>query len=145
LAVAVAVACAVAARTAEAILTVNAPWIRTAGGVATPEAYMELRSTDGATLVGVTSDAAARVTIRPPGQGKATLDELPLPAGKTILLAPGGYRLGLVQMAHALKQGDRVALTLIIQNADGTRQDIPISAEVRRRSVIDEHRHAHAH
>lgn len=138
-------ACAIAAPSAHAVITVNAPWIRAAGGAATPEAYMELRSTEGATLIGVTSDAAARVVIRPPGKGAAAIEELPLPAGETILLAPGRYRFELVRVAHPLKLGNRVPLTLFIRNADGTRLDVPISAEVRRRSAIDDHRHAHAH
>jgi copper(I)-binding protein len=144
-ALALALACAIAAPAAHAIVTVNAPWIRAVGGAGMAEAYMELRSTDGATLVGVTSDAAARVTIRPPGQGSAALEELRLPAGKVVLLAPGRHRLGLTHVARPLKRGDRVPLTLVVRNGDGTRQEIPINAEVRRRSAIDDHLHPHAH
>jgi VCBS repeat-containing protein len=136
---------ALAAAPAVAILTINTPWVRIGHGTTPTEVYMELRSTDGAALVAVTSEIAARVAIRPPGKGKSALETLPLPAGKVLLLAPGGYRLELARVAQPLKLGDWVPLTLTIRNDDGTQQEIAIRAEVRRRSAIDDHRHAMGH
>jgi len=106
---------------------------------------MELRSTEGATLVDVHSDTAATIGIRPPGKNPATITQLPLPAGTAVTLAPGGYRLALRHLARSLKLGDRVHFTLTIEAADGTRQEIPVNAEVRRHSPIDDELHAHHH
>ena len=124
---------------AHAVFAISLPWVRVAAGATSAEAYMELRSSDGATLVGVRSDAAAAVTIRRPGKGSATIEKLPLPAGVAVTLAPGGYRFVLTQLAHPLKLGDRVPFTLTIEAADGSRQEIPLSAEVRRRSILEDH------
>jgi VCBS repeat-containing protein len=48
-------------------------------------------------------------------------------------------------LTRALKLGDRVPLMLTIESGDGSRQEIPIDAEVRRHSPIDDHLHGHAH
>jgi len=129
----------------QAVLTINTPWIRAASADAPAEAYMELRSSEGTMLVGIRSEIANHITIRLPGKGKAALPALTLPAGETRLLAPGGYRLELVRVSRPLKLGDWVPLTLTFRNADGTEQEIAIRAEVRRRSAIDDHRHAFTH
>ena len=104
---------------------------------------MELFSSEGATLVGVRSDVAAGVTMRPPGTSRSTVDKIPLPAGTTVKLAAGGYRVALADLTRSLKLGDRVALVLVIEAADGSRQEISADAEVRRRSPSDDHKHAH--
>jgi VCBS repeat-containing protein len=44
---------------------------------------------------------------------------------------------------RTLKPGDRFPLTLQIQTADGTRQDIAVDAEVRFESPLDAERRAH--
>jgi copper(I)-binding protein len=127
------------------VLAINLPWVRVIGNATSAEVYMELRSGDRATLVAVRSDAAATITIRRPGKGTATITNLPLPAGVSVLLAPGGYRLALTRLAYPLKLGDRVPLTLTIEAGDGSRQEISIDAEVRRRSAIDDHLRPHSH
>jgi copper(I)-binding protein len=106
---------------------------------------MELRSSEGAALVGVASEAAPRIAIRPPGKGKTALPELALPAGDTRALAAGSYRLKLVRVSHPLKLGEWVPLTLTFRNPDGTEQQMAIRAEVRRRSAIDDHRRMFTH
>jgi copper(I)-binding protein len=130
---------------AAAVFTVTEPWVRVAPDAKSAEAYMELFSSDGAKVVGVRSDIAADVAMRPPGVTRATVTEITLPAGKTVKLAPGGYRFALAGLDRSLKLGDRVALVLIVEAADGSRQEIPANAEVRRHSVTDDHKHGHAH
>lgn len=129
---------------AVALLVVNAPWVRPGSADGTTEAYMTLTSTDGAALVGVASEIAAVVILSGDGKGKQ-VERLPLPAGAAIMLKPGERRLRLLRLTRALKLGDRVPLTLTIEAADGSRQQIPVDGEVRRRSPIDDHRHGHAH
>ena len=106
---------------------------------------MDLTSTDGATLVGVTSNAAATATIRAPGQTAGKNVHVALPAKTLVALAPGGYRIALTGLTRQLKLGDRVKLTLSIEATDGSRQDIGVDAEVRLRSPLDDERRAHQH
>jgi copper(I)-binding protein len=138
-------ALALAAQQANALFIVNLPWARPAQRGQTTEAYMDLTSTDGATLVGVTSDAAAAVAIRAPGKISTKVIGVPLPAKTVVALVPGGYRLALNGLMRPLKLGDRVKLTLTVEAADGSRQDIGVDAEVRLRSALDDERRAHQH
>jgi copper(I)-binding protein len=132
-------AIAVCAQDARAIFIVNQPWMRPAPQGGSTEAYMDLTSTEGATLIAAHS-TIANVVVRSKG---ASAGRLSLLAGKMVRLAPGGNRLSLTKLAHPLSRGDRVALTLTIESADGKRQEIPVSAEVRLRSPVDDERRAH--
>jgi len=131
-------------REALAIFIVREPWTKPASRGQTTEAYMELTSTDGATLVGVRCDTAGRSEIRAPDSTRP-LAELPLPAGEKLLLAPKAYRVVLRGVGRTLKLGDYVPMVLTIRAADGGRQEIPLEAEVRLHSPTDDHRHPHQH
>jgi copper(I)-binding protein len=131
--------------TAAAVFIVSEPWVRPSAGGAMTEAYMVLTSTEGATLVGARSDAASAVVIYAAGKRAAGIVRLPLPPGEEVRLGPDGLRLGLSGLVRSLKPGDRVALTLTIESADGARQEIPVNAGVHLRSPIDEEKRAHRH
>jgi copper(I)-binding protein len=128
---------------AHALFIVNQPWVRPAAQGRSTEAYMDLTSTEGAALVGARSDAAAFVAIPTPGKSAGDVGRLRLPANAMIRLAPGGYRIVLSKLVRPIKLGERVMLTLTIEGADGARQDIPVNAEVRLRSPLDDERRAH--
>ena len=131
---------------ARAVFIVNQPWVTPVARGASTEAYMDLTSTEGATLVGIATDAAAAATILRPGKIAKKATSVALPERTLVALKPGGYRIALERVLRTLKLGDRVALTLTIQNADGTRQEIPVDAEVRLRSPIEDDRaHKHQH
>jgi copper(I)-binding protein len=106
---------------------------------------MEVTSTEGAVLVGARSKIAASAAVVGPGGKAEPVERLILPAGAPVLLAPGSYRIRLARIDHAVKLGDAVPLVLIIEAADGSRQEIAVQAEVRRRSTLDDHLHAHSH
>jgi len=126
-----------------ALFIVNQPWARPAKSGQATEAYMNLTSTDGASLVAVRTGEAAGIVIRSPGKGARTVLTLPLPAGTLVALAPGRNRLALIKLTRSAKLGDRLALTLTIEGTDGTRQDIQVLAEVRMRSPVDDELRAH--
>jgi periplasmic copper chaperone A len=144
----VALACGLAlllaAAQASALFAVNQPWVRPASRDQATEAYMNLTSTEGATLVAVASAAAGSVAIRAPGK-KDRVGRLPLPAQTLVALAPDSYRLVLSRLRRTLKVGERVPLTLTIEHADGSREDIGVNAEVRLHSPIDDELRAHSH
>jgi copper(I)-binding protein len=127
------------------VTTVSDPWVRVAPNGKSAEAFMEIRSSEGATIVGVESDVTAEVSMQLPGTKRATADKIPLPGGTNVKLAPGAYRFLLANLNRSLKLGDRVALSLIVEAQDGSRQAIPVRAEVRRRSAYDDHLRPHSH
>lgn len=135
---------ALVAQQAGAVFVVNQPWVRPAQRTHATEAYMNMTSTDAATLVGVASDAAD-ATIQAPGKAAKRVNRLALPAQTVVALAPGEYRVVLSRLARTLKLGDRVQLRLIIEAADGSRQDVGVDAEVRLHSPLDDELHAHHH
>ena len=106
---------------------------------------MNLTSTDGATLVAVQTDDAEEIVIRPPGKDARTVATLAMPAGALVALAPGKSRLAMIKLKRGVKLGERILLTLTIEGADGARQQIPVNAEARMRSPLDDERRAHAH
>ena len=138
-----AVAFALLASDASAMFIVNQPWVRPAGKAQTTQAYMNLTSTGGATLLAARSEDAQRVSLR--SANSTAPAGLVLPARSEIALAPGHDHLTLSGLTRALKIGDRINITLTLRDDDGTVQEITVSAEVRFRSPIDDERRAHHH
>jgi copper(I)-binding protein len=128
---------------AAAVFTVSEPWVLPTSGRDT-EAYMELASSEGSTLVGARSKVAARVDVRTREATKAAAG-LPLPARMPVMLAPAKDRLVLRQLDRKLKVGDRVPITLLLRDEKGVTTEIEVDAEVRLRSPTDDERRGHRH
>lgn len=128
---------------AQALVVINQPWVKPAIASRSTEAYMNLTSTEGATLVAVRSDIAAETTLHPPTRDTRAAFELALPAGAIVELAPGNYRFSLRRLNKTIKLGDIVPMTLTIRSADGALQDIVVHAVGRLRSPVDDERRAH--
>jgi copper(I)-binding protein len=132
------------------VIAVSDPWVRVAPNGKSAEAFMEISSSEGATIVRVESDISAEVPMQRPGTKPAVAETIALPARTNVKLAPGDYRFLLPKLKRPLKLGDRVALSVTVEAPDGSRQTIPVNAEVRRRSAYDDHLHpltphSHAH
>jgi copper(I)-binding protein len=131
------IAAGVAATAAQAQVTVSGAWVRgTVQGQTATGAYMQLRSTDGATLVGADSPAAGIVEIHEMRMEGNTMrmrgvDKLELPAGRAVELKPGGYHVMLMDLKAPLKKGDAVPIKLKVRSKSGQTQDIEVRAEVR--------------
>ena len=130
---------------AAAVLIVSEPWVRVAPKTRSAEGYVQLRSTEGATLVAVRSDAASKIEIREAGSTRPSIEGIKLPAGETVMLAPGAHRLMLANLHRRLKLGDRIGIALIFMSANGERQEVRVKAEVRERSPTDDHLQGHRH
>jgi copper(I)-binding protein len=139
------IALALAPAAVGSVFIVNLPWVFPAGKGKSTEAFMVLQSSDGATLVSARSPMATSVTIAAAGAKGARMDRLPLPLGEEVILAPGKLRLRLDGIQRTLKLGEQVPLVLTIEAADGSRQDITVRAEVRRRSVLEDELREHHH
>lgn len=126
-----------------AVFGIAEPWVRPAAAGASTEAFMQLTSSEAAVLVDVRAPDAKRVRLVSRQGPQAPPFALELPARATVTLAPGGVRVALLEVSRALKLRERVPLTLVLRHADGTTQEIPVEAEVRRRSPSDDHGVAH--
>lgn len=99
-------------------------------------------------LVSVKSQAAGRVEIHDvrDEQGVARMREMsngvPLPAGATVELKPGGYHLMFISPAQRFQAGDAIAATLVFEKAG----EMPVEFEVRgvgARKQDEGHAHHH--
>jgi hypothetical protein len=118
-------------------VTVSQPWVRgTVQGQKASGAFMQLKSAEGATLVGAQSPVAGVVEIHEMRMESnvmrmRAIPKLDLPAGQAVELKPGGYHVMLMDLKQPLKKGDTVPITLKLQGKDGKPQEVEVKAEVR--------------
>ena len=118
-------------------VTVTNAWIRaTVPQAGATGAFMSLSSVQDARLVEVRSGVAGATRIHQmemDGQVMKmhAISGLDLPAGKIVNLASGGYHLMLMDLKRQLKEGETVALTLVLQNKDGKRETLALSVPVK--------------
>lgn len=121
---------------AEPVVASNA-WARASmPGQQVGAAYLDLRSTAGATLTKAESSAAQSVEIHTMFMNNGVmqmrrLEKLALPAGETVKLAPGGMHLMLFGLKKPLQKGEQVALTLHLHYADGKTGQLEVRAPVK--------------
>lgn len=125
------------APSAHASITVEQAWVRaTVPGQAVAAAYMKIRSSDKAALVGIRTPVAQKAEIHEMSMSHGVmkmrpLNRLDLPADRAVELAPGGHHLMLTDISKPLKEGDEVPLTLTIEREDRTRVQVQVVAPVR--------------
>jgi hypothetical protein len=118
-------------------VTVTQPWVRaTVAQQKATGAFMTLTSAKDVRLVGASSPAAGAVEVH---EMKMVGDvmkmrhvpALPLPAGQAVALTPGGYHLMLLDVKQQFKDGDKVPLTLELEDAQKVRSKLEVQAIVR--------------
>lgn len=123
-------------------LEITLPWSREIPpGAPVAAGYVSIRNrgTVDDRLVAVRSDAAGRVEIHEVRHedGMARMrhlpDGLPLPAGETVALAPGGYHLMFIAPRDGFVRGNRVPATLVFAGAG----DVEVAFEVRSTSAVE--------
>ncbi len=125
------------ATTATAQTSVKDPWIR--GTVAQQKAtgmFAQITSTAGGKLVSASSPVAGVVEIHEMAmEGNVmkmrAVPGLDLPAGKAVDLKPGGYHVMLMDLKQQLKEGETVAVTLVVEGKDGKKETIEVKAPVK--------------
>ncbi|AMG45142.1 copper chaperone PCu(A)C [Achromobacter ruhlandii] len=135
----------------DASLKVEDAWVRaTVPSQHATGVFMRLTSPTAARLVGVESDAARHVEVHEMAMQDNVMkmrqvSAIDLPAGKPVELKPGGYHVMLIDLARQISAGDSVALTLLVQDADGKQRRVPVTAEARPLSAAaapaGEHKH----
>jgi len=128
---------ALLAAPASAQVIVTDAWVRgTVPGQRGTGAFMQLTSASDLTLVGVASPAARIAEIHEMTQDgnvmrMRAIDRLALPAGKAVDLKPGGYHLMLMDLAHPLREGESIPVTLTFADREGRKTTQEINAPVR--------------
>ena len=118
-------------------VSVKDAWVRgTVAGQAVTGAFMELKSTENAALLSVSSPVAGAVEVHEMSMDKGVMKmravpKLNLPAGKAVALKPGSYHIMLMDLKQPLKKGDSVPLTLKIEGKDKKLNTLELKAEVR--------------
>ena len=126
-----------AALPALAQVTVSEPWVRaTVAAQKATGAFMTLTATRAAKLVAVSSPAAGVVEVHEMKMDGDMMrmrhvDALELPAGQPVTLNPGGYHLMMMELKQPLKVGDKVPLTLEIEDAHKVRTKVTVEAPVK--------------
>lgn len=118
-------------------VAVTDPWVRaTVPQQKATGAFMQITAAADARLVEARSPAANIVELHEMVMEKdvmkmRALPGLDLPAGKTVELKPGGYHVMLIDLKAQVKEGDVVPLTVVVEDKNGKRESIEITAEVR--------------
>lgn len=68
-------------------------------------------------------------TTAAPAMTMQEVDEIALPAGKSVSLAPGGYHIMLMKLAAPLKVGTEITVTLTFKNAGEVQVTVPVLDE----------------
>ena len=126
-----------AAPAALAQVAVTDPWVRgTVESQKATGAFMQLKSASDVSLVGASSPVAGVVEIHEMKidggvMRMSAIGALPLPAGKTVELKPGGYHVMLMALKAPLKEGDAVPVTLTFKDKDGRQSTMVVNAPVK--------------
>jgi len=118
-------------------VAVSGAWARaTVPGQPVAAAYLDISSRQGATLIGVRSDAAGAVQVHSMREDGGVmrmreLERLELPAGQTVRLAPSGTHLMLLDLKRPLRSGDSITLDLTLVDKAGRSRTVHAVAPVR--------------
>ncbi len=115
---------------------VSNAWVRgTVAGQKATGAFMDIKSAEGAALVGAASAVGVTQVHEMSMDGGVMrmreVKKLDLPAGQTVSLKPGGYHIMFMDLKKPLTKGEVVPITLKIQGKDGKVSEMEVKAEVR--------------
>lgn len=122
---------------------VNDAWVRaTVAGQPSTGAFMTLQADTDSQLLSVQSPVAKTVQIHQMSMKDDVMkmgqvESVALPAGKPVSLDPSGYHVMLMDLTAQVKEGGKVPLTLIVENAKGEKETINIEAEAKALGTMD--------
>jgi len=149
--IAIAAAALLLAASSFAQVTVKEPWVRaTVAAQKVTGAFMQLTSAKDMKLVGVRSPIAGRAEIHEMVTEQDVMKmrevaSIPLPAGKPVALASGGFHVMLFDLKQPVKAGETVPLTLVLEGRGGARELVEVKAEARPLGGAQAHDHQHEH
>ncbi|WP_443693717.1 copper chaperone PCu(A)C [Pseudomonas protegens] len=129
--------------TASAATQVDNAWVRaTVAGQHASGAFMDLTASSDSKLVEVQSPVAKNVQIHQSSMHNDVMsmqqvDAVALPAGQKVSLDTHGYHVMLMELTGQIKAGDKVPLTLTVENARGEKETIKVEAQARALNAPD--------
>lgn len=122
------------ASSVHAQVSVDGAWARaTVPNQSAAGAFMRLTAQKDVVLTGASSPVADIVEVHEMWLDKAIMrmrlaDRVPLKAGQTIELRPGGLHVMMMDLQKQIKAGERVPLTLLFTAADGSVSKTKVNA-----------------
>jgi copper(I)-binding protein len=112
-------------------LVIEAPWTRAAGANGNGAGFMRITNRDR--LVSAATDAARVIELHTHIHDGGVMrmrpvPDIPIPAGATVTLQPGGLHVMLIGLTAPLAQGGRVPLTLRFARAGEVRVVLDVQA-----------------
>ncbi|WP_095100218.1 copper chaperone PCu(A)C [Pseudomonas sp. Irchel 3A5] len=139
---------------ASAQTVVEDAWVRaTVPGQASTGAFLTLTASADSKLLEAQSPVAKLVQIHQSSMKDDVMSmqevtSVALPAGQSVVLDPSTYHIMLINLTAQVKEGDKVPLTLIIEDGKGVRQSIAVEATARALNAPDHgamHDHSKMH
>ena len=130
---------------------VNDAWVRaTVAGQPSSGAFMTLKADTDSKLLSVESPVAKLVQIHQSSMkddvmSMQQVQSVDLPAGKAVNFDPHGYHIMLMNLSAQIKEGDKVPLTLTIEDAKGAKETLQVQAPVRALNAEAGAGHDHMH
>ncbi|RCL25239.1 transporter [Pseudomonas sp. AFG_SD02_1510_Pfu_092] len=131
--------------------TVSDAWVRaTVPHQQSTGAFMTLTASSDSQLVSVASPVAKTVqvhemTMNGDVMGMREVKAVALPAGKAVTLDPNSLHVMLMGLSGQVQEGQKVPLTLIIEDAKGAKETVEVQAEVRALNAEAGAGHDHMH
>lgn len=135
---------------AQAEVNISEPWVRaTTSQQKATGAFMKLETSRPMTLIGARSPVAGVVEVHEMATEAGVMKmraipKLALPAGKVTELKPGSYHIMLMDLKAPLPAGEKVEITLVLEDEQQQRHEQTVTAEVRPlNSTAPAQRHQH--
>ncbi|KAB0491236.1 copper chaperone PCu(A)C [Pseudomonas vancouverensis] len=128
---------------ASAQTQVSDAWVRaTVAGQSSSGAFMTLTADSDSKLLNVQSPVAKVVQIHESSMKDDVMkmqqvDAVALPAGKPVSFDPHGYHIMLMSLTAQIKEGDKVPLTLTVEDAKGQKETIEVQAVAKALDTMD--------
>ncbi len=126
-------------------IKVEHAWVRaTAPGQQVAGGFMDLTAEADMAIVGGSSPVSKTLELHIMRMDKGVMemrqvDQIALPKGETVQLAPGGLHVMFIDIKAPLREGERVPITLIAKDKHGKKHTLSIEAEVRKSAMMDHH------
>lgn len=139
---------------ASAQTVVEDAWVRaTVPGQASTGAFVTLKASADSKLLEAQSPVAKLVQIHQSSMKDDVMSmhevtSVALPAGQPVVLDPSSYHIMLINLTAQVKEGDKVPLTLIVEDGKGVKQSIAVEATARALNAPDHgamHDHSKMH
>lgn len=117
------------------VVTIADPWVRATvpgqqatGAFMTITAHQPVRLVAGRTPVAPVVEIHEMKLVGDRMEMRAMAQGLPIAAGETAELKPGGYHVMLIDLPRPIAAGETVPLTLVFEDAKGGRHEVEVSA-----------------